>query len=50
MHTIGIKSLYATFLALLFSVTLAGCNTIEGAGQDIQKAGGAIEEEAREHK
>ncbi len=24
-------------------LTLAGCNTIQGMGQDIQKAGGAIE-------
>ncbi len=24
-------------------MTLAGCNTIQGMGQDIQKAGGAIE-------
>lgn len=24
-------------------LTLAGCNTVQGMGQDIQKAGGAIE-------
>lgn len=24
-------------------LTLAGCNTVQGIGQDIQKAGGAIE-------
>ena len=43
-------SLFATlFLAGLFG-TLAGCNTIEGAGTDIQQGGKALKEEAREHK
>jgi predicted small secreted protein len=31
----------STCLALCFA--LAGCNTVRGAGQDIQKAGSAIE-------
>lgn len=30
-------------------VLLAGCNTVEGAGKDIAKAGDAIQEEAAEH-
>jgi predicted small secreted protein len=30
----------AVIVAML---TLAGCNTVQGLGQDIQKAGGAIE-------
>ena len=42
-------SLAALFLAGVFA-TLAGCNTIEGAGQDLQAGGKAIKEEAREHK
>lgn len=29
---------------------LTGCNTIQGAGQDIEKAGSKVQEEAREHK
>lgn len=29
---------------------LAGCNTMEGFGQDIQKGGQKIEEEAKENK
>ena len=37
----------ATLLALSFAFALAGCNTVRGAGQDIQKAGSAIEEAAR---
>ena len=32
------------------TATLAGCNTVEGAGKDIQQAGGAIKDEANEHK
>ncbi|MDQ1315931.1 MAG: Entericidin EcnAB [Pseudomonadota bacterium] len=32
-------------IAVLISaaMTLAGCNTLEGLGQDVQKAGSAIE-------
>jgi predicted small secreted protein len=37
----------ATLLALSFALALAGCNTIKGAGQDIQRAGGAIEDAAK---
>jgi entericidin B len=29
---------------------LAGCNTLEGAGKDIERAGKAIKEEAKELK
>jgi entericidin B len=49
-----IKKLSASLLATLFMAgllgTLAGCNTIEGAGTDIQQGGKAIKDEAREHK
>ena len=37
--------LIATLLAATF--VLAGCNTIKGMGQDIQKAGTAIEGAAK---
>ena len=37
------KLLFA-FIAVAF---LAGCNTIEGAGKDIQKGGQAIEKAAK---
>ena len=32
-------------IAVVFAavLTLTGCNTIQGIGQDIEKAGGAIE-------
>jgi predicted small secreted protein len=29
---------------------LTGCNTVQGAGKDISKAGDEIQEEAAEHK
>lgn len=36
-------------IAALFALAmlLAGCNTMKGMGQDIQKAGGAIEDAAK---
>jgi predicted small secreted protein len=40
-----LKTTLATLLALCFA--LAGCNTIKGAGQDIQRAGTAIENAAK---
>ncbi|HEX7972300.1 MAG TPA: entericidin A/B family lipoprotein [Thiobacillus sp.] len=44
----------ATLLTMLSiagaTAILAGCNTVEGAGKDIQQAGGAIKDEANEHK
>ena len=36
-----------TLLALSFAFVLAGCNTMRGAGQDIQKAGSVIEDAAK---
>ena len=37
----------ATLLALSLALALAACNTVRGAGQDIQKAGTAIEDAAK---
>ena len=49
-----IKRLFAPLLATLFLAgvfgTLAGCNTMEGAGKDIQQGGKAITDEAKEQK
>jgi predicted small secreted protein len=42
-----IKSLIALFAA---AFVLSACNTIEGVGKDIQKAGGAIEDAANKKK
>jgi predicted small secreted protein len=49
-----IRRISASLLAALFVVgslgTLAACNTMEGAGQDIERGGQAVKEQAREHK
>ena len=49
-----IKRIFASLLAALFLAglfgTLAGCNTVAGAGQDIEQGGRAIKNEAREHR
>ena len=39
----------ALFLASTF-VVLTGCNTVEGAGKDIERGGAKIKNEARENK
>ena len=36
----------ATVIALTCAVLLAGCNTVKGVGQDVQRAGGALERAA----
>ena len=38
------KKSLAALLALAF--VLAGCNTVKGVGQDVQRAGGALERAA----
>jgi predicted small secreted protein len=37
----------ATLLAVSFVLLLSACNTVRGAGQDIQSAGSAIETAAK---
>ena len=34
----------------LLSISLTACNTVAGAGKDVQAAGKGIQEEAQEHK
>ena len=36
-----------TLLALAAALFLTGCNTVKGVGQDVQKAGSAIENAAK---
>ena len=43
------KNVIATLLAATFAL-LAGCNTMQGIGQDVKKAGGALEEAAAKKK
>jgi predicted small secreted protein len=46
-----IKKFLAPLMAAAFlSSTLTACNTMEGAGKDIEQGGKAIKEEARETK
>jgi len=35
------------FLFIAVALVLAGCNTVQGAGKDIQKAGTAVENAAK---
>ena len=44
------KKTIATLLAIAFVALLSGCNTIHGMGQDIQKAGSAVEKAADKNK
>ena len=36
-----------TLFAIAAALLLAGCNTVKGVGQDVQKAGSAIENAAK---
>lgn len=40
------KTPIAFFAALLAALALAGCNTVQGIGQDVQAGGRAIERAA----
>ena len=48
------KKLISTILATAFVAgafaTLAGCNTVQGAGKDVERAGEKVQQEAVEHK
>jgi len=49
-----IKRVFMLLLATIFlagtAAALTGCNTVEGAGKDIEQGGKAIKDEASEHK
>lgn len=42
-----VRALRALALALLCATGLAACNTIEGAGEDLQAGGKAVESSAQ---
>ena len=48
------KNFLALLMAAVFLLgtvaTVTGCNTVEGAGKDIQQGGKSIKDEANEHK
>jgi predicted small secreted protein len=41
------KKLYFLLLIILSLIILSGCNTMQGMGKDIKKAGEAIEDAAQ---
>lgn len=45
------RKLVLLLATLVFgSISLSACNTIQGAGKDVEKAGAKVQEEAVEHK
>ena len=44
------KKVFAASLLLALFATLTGCNTIQGAGKDIERGGEKIQKEAAEAK
>jgi predicted small secreted protein len=48
-----IKRIFVLMLTTMFLAgtvaTLTGCNTVAGAGKDIEKGGKAVKDEANEH-
>lgn len=44
------KRLLSTFAALFMVIGLGACNTIAGAGEDVESAGDAVEDSAESAK
>ncbi|WP_340119770.1 entericidin A/B family lipoprotein [Pelagibius sp. 7325] len=44
----GHRALLAVMVATFSAAALSACNTVEGAGQDIENAGEAIEDSAND--
>ena len=44
------KILFTTLAASFLAASLSACNTIQGAGKDVEKGGEKIQKEAAEHK
>lgn len=40
----------AVFLMLCFTLALTACNTMEGIGKDVEAAGDALENSAKDNK
>jgi predicted small secreted protein len=43
------KRLVAIFLLAVIG-TLAGCNTMQGLGKDVERGGEKLQDEAKEHR
>ena len=48
MKTADLKLLSLTGVMLLVNAFIAGCNTVEGVGRDIEEVGDEISDEARD--
>lgn len=48
MKTADLKLLSLTGVMFLVSAFIAGCNTVEGVGRDIEAVGDEISDEARD--
>jgi len=44
------KSVWTLLLVVVAALTSVGCNTVEGMGKDIEKAGDSIENAAKKNK
>lgn len=44
------RNKFKIYTILILPIALYGCNTMEGAGADIQKAGKALEQSAERNK
>jgi len=44
------KTLFTLIAASFLAASLSACNTIQGAGKDVEKGGEKIQKEAVEHK
>jgi predicted small secreted protein len=44
------RNINALLAAIALSAALLGCNTMSGLGEDIQRGGQELEEEAKEQK
>jgi len=45
-----IRKLVLLFAALMFGASLTACNTIQGAGKDVEKAGEKVQDAAQQNK
>ncbi|MFP8965752.1 entericidin A/B family lipoprotein [Pokkaliibacter sp. CJK22405] len=44
------KKVFALFMVMAFALGMAGCNTVAGAGKDIEAGGDAIHDSAQDNK
>ncbi|HVO16605.1 MAG TPA: entericidin A/B family lipoprotein [Alphaproteobacteria bacterium] len=49
-HPTNVKSAIILAIALAGTLAVSACNTMEGAGKDIQAGGSAVEDTARDAK